>query len=350
MRVQHSESRLQMQTGSQQMNEPNASVGTIDPGLAIIDSHHHLWHPHAQRYYTDAFQADIAASGHDVRATVYVEGGAMHRRRGPESHRPVGEAEFVAGMAAMSDSGVFGTTRICAAFVGAADLTLGASVDDVLDAMAVASGGRLRGIRGSTIWDADESVNTGTRPMAPRGLMLDPRYCAGVARLAARGLSYDAWHYFPQLPDLCGLAEAVPNAKIVVNHCGGLLGIGPYARPDNFEHWKKLMSEAARRSNVFMKLGGLAGGRTGFGYADRAARPRAEDLAQDWRPYIETCIELFGTERCLFESNFPVDRVAGDYRTLWNAFKLITSGCSTAEKSLLFCANAQRIYGIDLKS
>lgn len=324
----------------------SAEPPIIEPDLPIIDSHHHLLVHTGRRYLIDEYQADLA-SGHKVLASVYVECSAMHRRSGPESLRCVGEAEFMAGMAAMSESGHFGPTRICAAFVGAADFTLGAAVDEVLDALAVASGGRLRGIRGAVIWDADPSVNTGSRPFAPQGRLLDPRFSAGVERLAARGLVYDAFQYHPQLPDLCSLADVFPHLPIVVNHCGGLLGIGPYAAPGTFNRWKALVTEVARRPNTLMKLGGLSARRCGFGFQERATRPSAEELAALWRPYIQTCIELFGVDRCMFESNFPPDNVAGSYRTVWNALKLSAAGCSDAEKAALFSGTARRVYKID---
>lgn len=320
--------------------------GALDPTLPIVDAHHHLWHPHAERYFTDAFQAAILESGHKVVSTVYVECSVMYRQHGPVALRTVGEAEFVAGMAAMSDSGVFGPTCICAAYVGAADLTLGDGVDEVLDALSVASGGRLRGIRGAANWDADASVNSGTRPLAPRGLLLDARLRAGVKRLAEQKLVYDAWQYHPQLEELCSLADACPNSVIVLSHCGGLLGVGPYATSDNFNKWRALIVEVSKRPNVLMKVGGLAGGRNGFGYHLRAAPPSVDELVADWRPYIETCIESFGVDRCMFESNFPVDQVAGSYQTVWNVFKRITANCSHGEKTALFAETAKKAYRI----
>jgi predicted TIM-barrel fold metal-dependent hydrolase len=323
-----------------------ADAATIEPELPIIDSHHHLLVHTGHRYLIDEYQADLA-SGHKVLASVYVECSAMYRQSGPEALRCVGEAEFVAGMAAMSESGLYGPTRICAAFVGAADFMLGAAVDDVLDALAVASGGRLRGIRGAVIWDADPSVNTGSRPFEPQGRLLDAQFRAAVARLAARGLVYDAFQYHPQLSELCSLADALPHLPIVVNHCGGLLGIGPYAGPETFSRWKALIAEVARRPNTLMKLGGLSARRCGFGFQERATRPSAEELATLWRPYIQTCIELFGADRCMFESNFPPDNVAGSYRTVWNALKLTAAGASATEKAALFSGTARRVYQID---
>lgn len=323
-----------------------ADAIVIDRDLPIIDPHHHLLVHTGHRYLIDEFQADLA-SGHHVLATVYVECSAMYRHSGPEALRSVGEAEFVAGVAAMSESGHFGPTRICAGFVGAADFRLGAAVDAVLDALAIASGGRLRGIRGAAVWDADPSVNTGTRPFAPRGQLLDPAYRAGVARLAAHGLVYDAFQYHAQLPELCDLADAFPDLPIVVNHCGGLLGIGSYDEPGNFGRWQVLVRETARRPNTLMKLGGLSARRCGFAFEKRATPATAEDLARLWKPYIETCIEAFGPARCMFESNFPPDRVSGNYRTVWNALKLTAAGYSVAEKAAMFCDTARRIYRID---
>lgn len=318
----------------------------VEPDLPIIDSHHHLLMHTGHRYLIDEFQTGLA-SGHRVQASVYVECNAMYRRSGPEALRAIGEAEFVAGMAAMSESGYFGTTRICAAYVGAADLMLGEAVDEVLEAHAVASGGRLRGIRGAANWDADQSVNTGSRPFARQGLLLDPHFRAGVARVAAQKLVYDAFQYHPQLLELCSLADAFPDMPIAVNHCGGLLGIGPYACPETFPRWKALVTEVARRPNMVMKLGGLAAVRCGFGFEKRATPPSAEELADIWQPYVETCVEVFGPSRCMFESNFPPDRVGGSYRAIWNALKLTASACSADEKRELFSGTARRVYRID---
>ena len=175
-------------------------------------------------------------------------------------------------------------------------------------------------------------------------MWLDSRFRAGFKQLVKRRLVYDAWQYHPQLNEVADLADAFPDATIVVNHCGGLLGIGPYARADNFTNWKSLVADVARRSNVLMKLGGLSAKRCGFGFGSNPSAPSAEDLATTWRPYIETCIALFGAERCMFESNFPPDKVVGSYDTIWNAFKLIAAGYSSSEKSSLFSETARRIY------
>lgn len=318
----------------------------LEPELPIIDPHHHLWGPPHAKYLIEEFQSDLA-SGHNIRATVYVECSAMYRKAGPIALRPVGEAEFVAGMAAMSESGGYGSTHICAGFVGAADLTLGDDVSEVLEALARASGNRLRGIRGAANWDADPSVNTGTRGMAPQGLLLDSKFRAGFKHLAAHNLVYDAWQYHPQLPDVCSLADAFPNMTMVVNHCGGLLGLGPYARPDNFAFWRSLVADVSKRPNVLMKLGGLSAPRCGFGYKGRPTPPTDLDLAKDWSPYIHASIELFGVKRCMFESNFPPDKVSGSYATLWNVFKRTVAEFSADEKKDLFSDTARRTYRVD---
>jgi L-fuconolactonase len=315
----------------------------LEPDLPIIDPHHHLWVHTGSRYLIEEFQADLA-KGHNIQATIYVECGAMYRRGGPQAMRPVGEVEFAAGMAAMSASGQYGPVQVCTGIIGYADLALGDAAEPVLQALLAASGGRLRGIRAFANWDPDPRINTGSRPFAPQGLLRDPAFHAGFARLAAHGLCYDAFLYHPQLHDLCDLADAFPDTTIVVNHCGGLLGIEGYAVPETFGHWRALVTEVARRPNTLMKLGGLAGRRCGFGFAQRPVPPTARELAAVWQPYIETCIELFGPSRCMFESNFPPDRAAGSYPTLWNAFKTITQGFSDAEKRDLYSDVARRTY------
>ncbi len=324
-----------------------AGMEVIEPDLPIVDCHHHLWIRPGSHYLLEEFVSDLS-SGHKVVATVFVECSAMYRRSGPPQLRCLGEAEFVAGVAAMSESGHFGSTRICAAFVGGADLALGGAVDEVLDALELASGGRLRGVRAAAAWDADPGVNPGARPSAPRGLLLDGRFREGVARVAERNMVLDTWQYHPQLAELCSLADAFPDLPIVVNHCGGRLGLGAYAGPEHFAHWKALVTEVARRPNALMKLGGIARRRCGFDFEGREPPATAQELATAWRPYMETCIELFGPQRCMYESNFPPDKAAGSYRTVWNALKLTASSCSAVEKAELFSGTACRVYGISL--
>jgi L-fuconolactonase len=318
-----------------------------EPELPIIDPHHHLYPSNhwadGSPYLLREFAADVGVS-HRIVSTIYVECGNLQRLTGPAHLRPVGEAAFAAVMGRLADTGKFGPTRICEAFIGHADLLSGALLEETLAALLEASEGRLRGIRSSTTWDPDPNLSPGARAFAPQGLMTQPGFRAGVAKLSSFNLVYDAWQYYPQLGELGALADAVPDARIVCGHCGGLVGRGAYSGPDNFQNWKARVIELARRPNVVMKIGGLSHERTGFGYRGRPARPTEEQLIADWAPYIQTCIEAFGAARCMFESNFPVDSVAADYATLWTVFKKVAAGCSTDEKAALFAGTARRVY------
>lgn len=318
-----------------------------DDDLPIIDPHHHLypanpWQDGGGPYLLPEFAADLAS--HRIVSTVFVECSQLYRRDGPEHLRGRGEAEFVAVTGRLSETGRFGPTRVCEGFVGRVELEMGEAVEEVLAALADASEGRLRGVRSPTVWDPDPRINASKRPFAPQGIMADPGFRAGLARLAARDLVYDAWQFHPQLGELADLADAVPDATIVCGHCGGLLGNRAYAAPETFGAWRALVRDLARRPNVTMKLGGLANDRTGFRFRDRAIPATADELVELWRPYIETCIEAFGPDRCMFESNFPVDMVATDYGTLWTVYKRIAASYSPDEKAALFAGVARRVY------
>ena len=317
----------------------------IEPALPIIDPHHHLWDRDAP-YLFGEFRADIT-TGHNIRASVFVECGEMYRADGDPALAPVGETEFVNGVAAMSASGKYGAARICAGIVGSADLLLGAAVDAVLEAHLRAAGERFRGIRGRSVWDADPTIKGSAKDFPP-GLLGEARFREGYARLARHGLTFDSWLFHPQIPELADLAGAFPDTPVVLDHIGAPLGIGVYAgRTDEvFAAWRRSLAELARRPNVVVKLGGLGMHLFGFDLdAAHRERPAAsEELARRWRPYLETCIELFGHDRCMFESNFPVDKRSASYPVLWNAFKLVAAGCSATEKAALFHDTAQRVY------
>jgi L-fuconolactonase len=315
----------------------------IEPDLPIIDPHHHLWDRDA-RYLFPELLADIG-SGHNVRATVFLQCASMYRADGPPELRPIGETEFVNGAAAMSASGIYGPARICAGIVGYADLRLGAKVEAVLEAHLRAGGGRFRGIRNSTVWDADESITTVSLKPPPR-LMYDPAWREGFARLAPLKLSFDGWLYYTQLGEVTDLARAFPDTTIIVDHVGGVLGIAAYAgrRDEIFAQWRTGIAELARCPNVYMKLGGLGMRTNGFDFHERDLPPASQDLATAWRPYVETCIAAFGVERSMFESNFPVDKGSCSYAILWNALKRLASGYSAAEKKALFHDTAAKVY------
>jgi predicted TIM-barrel fold metal-dependent hydrolase len=320
----------------------------LDPTRPIVDPHHHLWDRGGQRYLIEEMVADIA-SGHNIIATVYVEARSMYRAGVPEPLRPVGEVEFVNGVAAMSASGGYGSAAICAGIVGHANLLLGEGARAVLEAEIAAGGGRFRGIRHSSAWEADADV-AGMYATRPKGLLLDATFRKGFACLAPLGLSFDAWLFHPQIGDLADLARAFPNTKIVLDHCGGPIGIGGYAnrREEIFPVWKASIQAIAKCPNVAVKLGGLAMRLLGYDFHERALPPSSEDLAKAWRPYIETCIEAFGPDRAMFESNFPPDKGQCSYQVIFNAFKRIAAPYSEAEKTALFSKTAADVYRLKL--
>jgi L-fuconolactonase len=336
----------------------------LEPALPIVDPHHHLWHFPEQvgslagsltrrypedRYLLEELLADTG-EGHNVVATVFVECTAFYRAHGPQALRPVGETEFVNGQAAMAASGRYGDTLACAGIVGMADLTLPPdTVDEVLAAHIAAGNGRFRGIRHAAGWDESDKVrNSHTNP--PPHLYLDDGFRAGFARLATHGLSFDAWLYHPQNADVTALARAFPETTVILDHVGGPLGIGPYEgkRDEIFPVWKATIEEMAACPNVTVKLGGLAMTICGFNWHKLEKPPSSAMLADAWRPYLETCIAAFGPERCMFESNFPVDKASTGYGVLWNAFKRIAAGASADEKRALFHDTAARVYRLDL--
>jgi predicted TIM-barrel fold metal-dependent hydrolase len=314
----------------------------IEPDLPICDPHHHLWDYPGSRYLIDEFVTDIGG-GHRVEKTVFVECKQFYRSGGSQEFRPVGETVFVDAVAGPARTGS-GVSEVAAGIVGFADLTLGSAVQAVLDAHLDASH-RFRGVRHASAWDESDRVhNAHTNP--PSGLLGDQVFREGLACLERLGLSYDAWLYHPQIPELTDLARAFPDLTIVLDHMAGPLGIGPYAgqREEVFETWKSNMAELASCENVSVKLGGLTMSMSGFGWHKREFPPGSTELAEVMGPYYRACIELFGVQRCMFESNFPVDRVACAYTVLWNAFKRLTSGYSDAERSALFHDTASRIY------
>jgi L-fuconolactonase len=338
----------------------------LEPELPIVDPHHHLWdrsmaprptgpqHPFttaiepAQRYLLDELLADTG-SGHNVIATVFLECRAFYKADGPVEMRCVGETEFVNGVAAMSASGLYGDTRACAGIVGNADLTLGDAVKPVLEAHVRVGGGRFRGVRNSASWDADTEVLGPLNRMQP-GHYLRDDFRAGFKHLAPMGLSFDAWMLEPQLPDLTDLARAFPDTTIVLDHVGTPIGRGGYAGrlEERFPIWRDNIRELAKSPNVVVKLGGLAMAFCNFPSFLAEPRVPSEQLAKEWGPYIQTCIEAFGPERCMFESNFPVDMGSCTYAVLWNAFKRLASGASADEKTALFSGTAKRVYKLDL--
>jgi L-fuconolactonase len=316
----------------------------IEPGLEIVDPHHHLWDRPGHRFLIEQLLADTG-SGHNITQTVFIECGSMYRAEGPVEMKPVGETEFVNGTAAMSASGQYGPTRLCRGIVGHADLRLGDAVARVLEAQIAAGDGRFRGIRHSVTWDASDVLSRG-RTNSPKGQIYDSTWRAGFARLAPLGLTFEAWLYHPQLPDLADLARAFPQTTIILNHVGGPVGIGPYKdkKAETFAQWKTGIAEVAKSHNVVVKLGGLGMTFGMFDFYSREKPPSSSELETAYRPYIETCIGAFGVNRAMFESNFPPDGASSSYPILWNAFKRLAAGSSAYEKAMLFSGTAKRVY------
>lgn len=328
----------------------------LEPELPICDPHHHLWdYPddlpeeaippftRSMRHYLLQDLLGDINGGHDVRSTVFLECSSMYNRTAVPELRPVGETEFAQGIAAQSASGQYGQTRVAAGIVGFADLTLGSAVRPVLEAHLAASRNRFRGIRFISTWDASPQLNS--RAKAP-DLLADSRFREGFSCLQRYNLSFDAWMYHPQLNDLVNLARAFPYSTIILDHAGGPVGIGPYAekREEAFADWKRKIALLSTCQNVFIKLGGLGMPLTGFGWHEKPTAPGSAELAEAIAPHIQWCIEKFGPGRCMFESNFPVDKRAYSYTILWNAFKILCRDFSADEKADLFQDTALRAY------
>lgn len=324
----------------------------LEPDLPICDPHHHFWDfrteriPY-QRYLLHELAADING-GHNVRSTVFIEARSMYRADGPEEMRPVGEVEFVQGLAAASASGLYGPGRAAAAIVGHANLNLGERVEPVLAALQAASPNRFRGIRHSVTWDPHPEVENTSAHRMP-GQLASDTFRSGARVLARMGFSLEAWLFFPQLPELADFARAVPDLPIILNHIGGLLRYGPYANRDDevLAIWRNGIAAVAQCPNVYVKLGGIGMPRTGFDWHARAKPIGSEELAASMAPFMTYCIEQFGPDRSMFESNFPVDKVSYSYNVMYNAFKRLSQGYSAAERAALFHDTAARAYRID---
>jgi L-fuconolactonase len=311
----------------------------LDPETPIVDPHHHLWDRGGHTYLPGQFAQDVA--GHRLLASLYVECLSHYYVGGLEYLRPAGETAYVANLVQATDKG------IAAGILAYADLSLGDAVEAVLDAHTAVAAGRLRGLRYSTAWDADPAIHASypTRP----GMLREASVQAGARKLALHRLVLDVWVYFHQLGDVAVLAEACPELTIVVDHTGGPVGIGGYAgrRDEVFTHWRAALQALGSLPNVWLKFGGLAMPLSGFAWRKLEQPPSSEALAQAWHPYFETCLEIFGPERCMFESNFPVDRSGCTYVSLWNAFKRLAAPLGATERQALLSATALKVYGLE---
>ncbi|MBW8783371.1 MAG: amidohydrolase family protein [Novosphingobium sp.] len=328
----------------------------LDPERPIIDPHLHLWEirraPDApqepQRFLLDELLATVAASGHTITHTVFVESHQMYRADGPAEIAPIGETEFANGIAAMGASGQYGPCRVAHRIVGSADLRLGVGVTAVLRAHVARAGERFRGIRMATAWSAAGLFGLPPDPSGA-GILADPAFVEGARVLAAMDLSLDVWCLHSQLGELTALAGAVPELTIVLDHIGSPEAGGRWGgdEPPVRAEWERGIAELARCANVRVKLGGMGMNFSGP-LASVPGPGTSEQLAGRWRPYVETCLAAFGAERAMFESNFPPDQAAATYGATWNAFKRIARDYAPADKDRLFRGTAAEVYRIAL--
>jgi L-fuconolactonase len=324
----------------------------VETTLPVIDAHHHLYDRPGHQYLLKDMLADLNCD-HNVRASVFVQARAMLRAEGPEMMKPVGETEFANGAAAMSASNLYGDKRLCAGIVGYADLRLGSEIRSVLEAHISAAGGvtrdggRFCGIRHPATWDEDGTLFNSVYPTSAQMLESDS-FRAGLGQLVDLGLTFDAWVLFPQIPQVTALAHRLPRLPIVLDHCGGIALSGRYAGMTDqvFKRWKTAMTELARCPNVMVKLSGLGMPLSAFGFDRLDQAPSSEQLASKWQPWIETCVELFGSVRCMYGSNFPVDKGSYSYGVGLNALKRLCANLSSYEKDDIFWKSATRFYDL----
>ncbi|MFN0094497.1 MAG: amidohydrolase family protein [Dehalococcoidia bacterium] len=315
----------------------------IEPDLPIVDPHHHLWDYPTSRYLLEEIVADTAS--HNVRQTVFIECSAMYRADGPDAMKSVGETEFVQGIAAMSACGRYGATRVATGIVGTADLMLGDAVVPVLQAQIAASPNRFRGIRHRAAWPDQRKPPVG-QPAPAEHILRDATFRQGFRHLREHALSFEAWVYHPDIPDVADLARAFPGTTIILNHMGGpvLGGQFPGSNAEIFAKWKDDIAEVASCQNVVLKVGGIQMPVNGFGWHEREKPPSSDELVAVNAPWYLHGIEQFGPDRCMLESNFPVDRASCSYTALWNQFKKLTKGFASGHRAALFHDTAMRVY------
>lgn len=312
----------------------------LSPEQPIFDAHHHLWDRPGNRYRAAELMKDMS-DGHDVRASLYVQCRTGYRGNGPDEMRPLGEIETILDWGHDTPNHPIG-------IVGFADLQLGDAVGPVLDALIEAGVGRLKGIRNTTAYHADPAVRSNPNP-APDGLLRCAAFRDGARAVASRNLSMDIWAYHTQLHEVHALAHALPDLTVILDHCGGPLGVGPYLRgdPEHFQQWRSALARLAELPNTRIKIGGFGLSVMGYDYADDPLPPHSSRMATDWAPWVETCLDLFGTRRAMFESNFPVDKGQFGYRALWNAFKRLSEPLTDDERHDVFWRSAARAYGVE---
>ena len=322
------------------------------PDLPIIDPHHHLWDVGFGKYYVEELLNDINTSGHNIKATVYIMSSSntkIYSKEGPEEYKTLREIEFATKEGKRSDLILNNNIKVNASIVGSLDLTHGNKLKPVIEKGIEVSEGRLKGIRMLLASHKDPRIISGA-VKSDLGLMLHPNFIEGAKCLQDAGLSLDFWIYHTQLLEMERIAKALPDLNIILNHIGGPIHIGEYEGKQALTHreWRSAMMRLSRLPNINVKLGGLGMAVNGAKFHLNSKPPHSKDLSEIWKPWIYETINMFGFERCMYESNFPVDKGSCSYGSLWNAFKIISEDMSEEEKNKLFYENAARIYKIKL--
>ena len=322
------------------------------PDLPIIDPHHHLWNVGFGKYYVEELLNDINFSGHNVKATVYIMSSSntkIYSTQGPDEYITLPEIEFATNEGKRSDLIPNNHVKVNASIVGSLDLTHGVKIKPVIEKGLEISEGRLKGIRMLLASHKDPRITSGA-VKSDLGLMLHPNFIEGAKCLEEAGLSLDFWIYHTQLHEMEQIAKALPNLNIILNHIGGPIHIGDYEGKQALTHreWRSAMLRLSRLPNICVKLGGLGMAVNGAKFHLQENPPTSTDLSEIWKPWIFETINMFGVEKCMFESNFPVDKGSCSYGSLWNAFKIISKEMSQDEKNKLFYENAANVYKIQI--
>lgn len=318
----------------------------------ICDAHHHLWREPPtlawpSRYLIDDLVGNCLQTGIPM-STIFVECGIEYRTEGPEWLRPVGETEFVeSSLSYWRETGGTGSIEPCAAIVGFADLRRGVAVREVIDAHLAASPTRFKGIRYQAACDPDPGVRSAATDPPPQ-LLGSPAFREGLREVVASHLVFNVWVYHPQLAEVAALADALPDLTIILEHCGGPLGLGSYAGRSEavFAQWRPLIAELAHRQNVYVKLGALTMDLTGLAGTVSRSDPGVAEAAVLFEPWFHYLVEQFGVDRCMLECNYPFESLGLRYVDLWDAYSIIFSSYSRDERAALFSRTAERTYGV----
>ena len=315
----------------------------IDAERPIIDPHHHLW-PGENKYLLEDLWADTS-SGHNIKHTVFIECTQEFLTSGPDHLKPIGETIFVKKIA--DEAKKVPSKSQISGIVSHVDMTLGEGINEVLDLHFLHGESLFKGIRRAGGWDPHENMRN-SHHSPPKDMYLSDIFNKSLKILGEKGLVFEAWQYHHQINQVSILAREHPNLKIVLNHFSGPIGIGPYKdlRNEIFEQWKKDIDELVKNKNVYAKLGGLAMPINGYNFHKQSMPPSSDQIVEAQKNYYDYSIKSFGPERCMFESNFPVDKQSVSYHVIWNAFKKISKDYTEEDKEYLFLKSAENFYSL----